>query len=62
MEVKNMETTDIKIMLTTMNNQIKHAYYNSKLLLKQIYKDHIEACINELKKRGENYESCCISG
>ena len=62
MEIKNMETIDIKIMLTSMNNQIKHAHYNNQLLLKQLYKDHIEACKNELEKRGINYESCCISG
>ena len=62
MKINEMETIDIKMMLTSMNNQIKHAHYNSKLLLKQIYKDHIKECENELKKRGVNYESCIING
>ena len=62
MEIKKMETSDIKIMLTNMNRQIKYATSYSKKLLKACYKDHIEACENELIKRGVNYESCNISG
>lgn len=61
MFIKDMKTTDIKIMLTSMNNQIENSPYYSRLLLKEYYKDHIEACENELKKRGKNYESCNIS-
>ena len=52
MKISEMETNDIKIMLNTMNNQIRHSNFNNQNLLKHIYKDHIEACENELKKRG----------
>ncbi|MBR1453030.1 MAG: hypothetical protein IJ593_00065 [Lachnospiraceae bacterium] len=55
-EVSNMETSDIKALLTSINKQIKYVDSYSKKILKDIYKEHIEACENELLKRGVSYE------
>ena len=52
MKVKNMETNDIKMMLTAINRQLKYTDSYSKKILKEYYKDYIEACENELTKRG----------
>ena len=54
-EIKSMSNSDIKAMLTSMNSQIKYAPDYSKKTLKELYRDHIDACITELEKRGVKY-------
>lgn len=63
MLIKEMQTDDIKCMLTTMNRQLDcctDCYQRESL--NEFYKDFIIDCEEELKKRGVNYESCNIGG
>ena len=53
MDIKHMETSDIKCMLMTMNTQIENSDNAEAEYLEEYYKDFISSCKNELLKRGE---------
>ena len=53
MDIKQMETSDIKSMLTVMNTQIENSDNAEAEFLEEYYKDFINSCENELLKRGE---------
>ena len=53
MDIKQMETSDIKSMLTVMNTQIENFDNAEAEFLEEYYKDFINSCENELLKRGE---------
>ena len=53
MDIKQLETSDIKSMLTVMNTQIENSDNAEAEFLKEYYKDFINSCKYELLKRGE---------
>lgn len=54
MDIKNMSTSDIKCMLTTMNTQIENSNNKEAEFLEDFYKDFIDSCENKLKTRSKN--------
>ena len=55
MDIKAMETSDIRCMLMTMNTQIENSdNIEEAEFLEEYYKDFIDSCENELKIRSKN--------
>ena len=52
MKVKELETSDIKAMLTSMESQIENSTGTAREFLEEYYKDFIEQAKAELLKRG----------
>lgn len=58
MKINELETTDIKSMLTSMESQIENTTGNAKEFLKEYYKEFIEqAKIEILKREKKNGET-----